>query len=98
MENQVNTPLVQSIILTVIYLFLSPSSVCYRETGDDQLQAYCEEVAIEGRMTEELTTVFNQLKEKNPPPAATDGDDTQDAEGGKQEDNEARVRIYNLDV
>ncbi|XP_072029279.1 uncharacterized protein [Amphiura filiformis] len=38
-------------------------AVCYRETGDEQLDAYCEEVAMEGKMTEELTTVFKQLKE-----------------------------------
>ena len=38
--------------------------VCYREAGEAQLQQYAEEVTQDGRMTEELTDMFKQLKDK----------------------------------
>ncbi|XP_022111093.1 uncharacterized protein LOC110990405 isoform X2 [Acanthaster planci] len=38
-------------------------AVCYREAGEEQLQQYAEEVKQEGRMTEELTDMFQQLEE-----------------------------------
>lgn len=39
-------------------------AVCYRESGDDQLQAYVAEVENEGRMTEEMMDVMKQLEKK----------------------------------
>ncbi|XP_033634736.1 uncharacterized protein LOC117296009 [Asterias rubens] len=39
-------------------------AVCYREAGEAQLQQYAEEVTQDGRMTEELTDMFKQLKDK----------------------------------
>ena len=38
--------------------------MCYRESGDDQLQAYVDEVRNEGRMTEEMMDVMKQLEKK----------------------------------
>ncbi len=39
-------------------------AVCYREAGEAQLEQYAEEVTQDGRMTEELTDMFKQLKDK----------------------------------
>ncbi|XP_063964952.1 uncharacterized protein LOC129274931 [Lytechinus pictus] len=39
-------------------------AVCYRESGDDQLKAYVDEVEKEGRMTEEMMDVMKQLEKK----------------------------------
>ncbi|XP_033099059.1 uncharacterized protein LOC117102761 [Anneissia japonica] len=39
-------------------------AVCYRESSDEKLQAYCEEVKNDGRMTEELSSMFVKLEEK----------------------------------
>ncbi|XP_071966071.1 uncharacterized protein [Antedon mediterranea] len=52
-------------------------AVCYRESSDEQLQAYCEEVKNDGRMTDELSTMFVKLEEK---PAASLEKETQEGE------------------
>ncbi|XP_072179795.1 uncharacterized protein [Diadema setosum] len=39
-------------------------AVCYRESGDDQLKAYVDEMKNEGRMTEEMMDVMQQLEKK----------------------------------
>ena len=38
--------------------------MCYRESGDDQLKAYVDEVKNEGRMTDEMMDVMKQLEKK----------------------------------
>ncbi|XP_070566338.1 uncharacterized protein [Ptychodera flava] len=48
-------------------------AVCYKESGEEQLNAFCEEVKTEGRMTEDMAEIFQQLEEK--PKTDDNGDD-----------------------
>lgn len=40
-------------------------SVCYKESSAEQLEAFCEEVRDDGRMTEDTQAMFSQLEKTN---------------------------------
>ena len=55
--------------------------MCYKEASPEQLQAYCEEVEQEGRMTDEAKEMFQEL-EKAPevPPEEDEQEEVQGEE------------------
>lgn len=40
--------------------------MCYKESNQEQLQAFTEELEQEGKLTEETKTLFKQLEETKP--------------------------------
>lgn len=48
-------------ILVTVY-----SSVCYNESGGDQLEAFTEELEKEGKMTEDTKILMKEITEKKP--------------------------------
>ncbi|XP_077978997.1 uncharacterized protein LOC144434420 [Glandiceps talaboti] len=55
-------------------------AVCYKESGNEQLQAYCEVVKTEGRMTEDMAEIFQQLEEKPKMEEEEEEEEKQEAE------------------
>jgi hypothetical protein len=47
----------------IVDMFLA---ICYREASSEKLQEFKEEVKKEGKMTEELSTIFETLSQPNP--------------------------------
>eukprot|EP00057_Strongylocentrotus_purpuratus_P003300 XP_003726369.1 PREDICTED: uncharacterized protein LOC100892621 [Strongylocentrotus purpuratus] len=65
-------------------------AVCYRESGDEQLKAYVDEVEKEGRMTEEMMDVMKQLEKK---PEEEDNEEVKEKDGEAEQKTEGEASV-----
>ncbi|XP_030846063.1 uncharacterized protein LOC100890146 isoform X1 [Strongylocentrotus purpuratus] len=65
-------------------------AACYRESGDEEIKAYVDEVEKEGRMTEEMMDVMKQLEKKSEEEDKEE-EKEKDGEAGQKTDGEASV-------
>ncbi|XP_072179794.1 uncharacterized protein [Diadema setosum] len=68
-------------------------AVCYRESGDAQLKAYVDEVKSEGRMTEEMMDVMQQLEKKPEEEEEKKGEEKKEEEKKEGEKKEGEKKV-----